>query len=372
MGMRLCVLGLAVLLTVACGEEPTAASSNANQGGEANEVQHSVTATEADSSPAAANYQKYCALCHGADREGYANDQAPSLKSKTLFSSGRAVPHRAIAYGRPGTPMGPYLDEVGGPMTEDEIRSLAMWLSNKVGVTPRRPNDDDLVPIRGDLDQGRAVYEEHCATCHGEKGEGGEGTALGNATMLATTPDSFLKTAIQKGRDNTAMVGFEDTLSDQEIDGVVTFLRSRAGGWDVDDMKFEQPPDLDQIVLNPNGPAPEFELDDGQYVSAKALNDALEAGSRLILIDTRVPYFWAMAHIKGSVPVPYYSSRETLIDALPNDGTWIVAYCECPRAAAESAVKRLRGLGYKNTAVLYEGYAGWSALGYPIAAGNVQ
>ncbi|MEM7284070.1 MAG: rhodanese-like domain-containing protein, partial [Pseudomonadota bacterium] len=59
-------------------------------------------------------------------------------------------------------------------------------------------------------------------------------------------------------------------------------------------------------------------------------------------------------------------------DALPNDDTWIVAYCECPRAAAESAVRRLRQLGYKNTAVLYEGYAGWSALGYPIAAGNVQ
>ena len=92
----------------------------------------------------------------------------------------------------------------------------------------------------------------------------------------------------------------------------------------------------------------------------------------MILIDTRVPYFWAMAHIKGSLPVPYYSSREEFVAALPQDDTWIVAYCECPRAAADSAVNALREIGYRNTAVLYEGYAGWAALGYPIAAGKVD
>jgi len=33
---------------------------------------------------AAENYQKYCALCHGADRQGHVNDHAPSLRSKSL------------------------------------------------------------------------------------------------------------------------------------------------------------------------------------------------------------------------------------------------------------------------------------------------
>ena len=77
--------------------------------------------TESQTKVASANYQKYCSLCHGADRQGHVNDHAPSLRSKSLFESG--VPHailRPMSYGRRGTAMGGYLDEVGGPMALDE------------------------------------------------------------------------------------------------------------------------------------------------------------------------------------------------------------------------------------------------------------
>ncbi len=40
---------------------------------------------------AAAKYQKYCVLCHGANREGHKNEHAPFLRAKSLFESG--VPH---------------------------------------------------------------------------------------------------------------------------------------------------------------------------------------------------------------------------------------------------------------------------------------
>ncbi|HEY5655259.1 MAG TPA: hypothetical protein VIS04_05420, partial [Woeseiaceae bacterium] len=33
--------------------------------------------TEEQSAQAEKQYQQYCTLCHGAEREGYANDQAP-------------------------------------------------------------------------------------------------------------------------------------------------------------------------------------------------------------------------------------------------------------------------------------------------------
>ena len=82
---------------------------------------------------------------------------------------------------------------------------------------------------------------------------------------------------------------------------------------------------------------------------------------------------WQMAHIEGAVPVPYYASREEAIASLPRDGTWIVAYCECPRAAADSVVKWLREEGkFENTAVLYEGIQGWVSLGYPVVAGDAS
>ena len=56
--------------------------------------------TPEQSEVAEANYQKYCVLCHGEDRQGYVNDHAPSLRSKQLFESG--IPHavlRPIQYG---------------------------------------------------------------------------------------------------------------------------------------------------------------------------------------------------------------------------------------------------------------------------------
>lgn len=336
-----------------------------------NAVESVVETLEVAATPEA-HYEIYCALCHGDDREGYKNDDAPSLKTETLFAASPIVPYMATAYGRPGTPMGPYLTDLGGPLTEAQIQELAIWLNVQAGYSVTPPYEMDIAPVEGDIDLGREVYQQHCATCHGVEGEGGTGTALGNITMLATSPDSFLKAAIAKGRDGTEMVAFDGTLSEAEIDNVVAFLRSRAQGWDADALTFDTPPALDNIVINPDGPDPEFELSDGRYVSATDLNAELEAGAKVILIDTRVPYFWAMAHIRGSLPVPYYSSREEIFAALPNDDTWIVAYCECPRAAADTAVDALRELGYANTAVLYEGYAGWAAQGFPIAVGNVN
>ena len=81
---------------------------------------------------------------------------------------------------------------------------------------------------------------------------------------------------------------------------------------------------------------------------------------------------WQIAHIEGAVPIPYYHDGIAgLAEDLPTDGTWIVSYCECPRAAAESVTQKLRAAGFKNTAVLYEGIQGWISLGYPVFVGQL-
>jgi mono/diheme cytochrome c family protein len=40
-----------------------------------------------EASAAAANYQRYCSLCHGENREGYVNDHAPSPTTTTTGTS---------------------------------------------------------------------------------------------------------------------------------------------------------------------------------------------------------------------------------------------------------------------------------------------
>ena len=156
-----------------------------------------------DAEKAASDYQTYCALCHGDDRRGYKNDSAPSLVSNTLYELGPYPPSLSIMYGRVGTPMGPYLDEVGGPLTTQEIRNLAMWLNLESGNEIVQPSREILTPVVGDVDLGQSLYAENCAGCHGDEGQGhgpeGPGTQLNNATMLATSPDRFLRAAIARG-----------------------------------------------------------------------------------------------------------------------------------------------------------------------------
>ena len=331
--------------------------------------------TEEGATKAADNYQRYCALCHGKDREGHVNDHAPSLRSRSLLESDFRTLGEAIAYGRQGTPMGGYIDEVGGPMTRQDIGQMIGWLRKVAAVAPLGTEQKrSFERIAGDAPKGAAIYQQQCATCHGAKGEGITGTALGNPAMLALTPDHFLRHAIVNGRQDTPMPAFGNTLSESDIDNVTAFLRSRSTGWTASKQVLRKPPPLGGYVINPQGKAPDFgELKDGRYVSAAVLARELKAKPRMILLDTRVTSMWQMAHIEGAVPVPYYANREEAVASLPRDGTWIVAYCECPRAAADSVVKWLREEGkFENTAVLYEGIQGWVSLGHPVVAGDAS
>lgn len=322
-----------------------------------------------DAVAAAADYQKYCALCHGVNRQGYVNDDAPSLRSESLMRSGFPTHiYHAVAYGRRGTPMGGYFDEIGGPMSREELYRLVRWLKDQVGV---EPIDLPLEPVKGDIVLGKEIFAENCAVCHGENGEGDIGPAIGNPASLSLNTDAFVKYAIENGRDGTDMPAFTDTLSSDEINAVTAFLRTRATGWTVETPVLRTPPAADDYILNPAAPAPGFDLKDGMYVRSEDLYKALQDKRRMVVLDTRVTSMWQMAHIEGSVPIPYYyEDFEGVAKDLPTDGTWIVIYCECPRAAAESVNSILREQGFRNTAVLWEGIQGWVSLGYPVTLGQ--
>ena len=325
--------------------------------------------TEEQSIVAAANYQKYCSLCHGEDRQGHVNDHAPSLRSKSLFETG--VPHailRPMSYGRQGTAMGGYLDEVGGPLTLDETWDLTYWLFWQAGVDRIKLSTD---PVDGDSAAGGLIYQRDCASCHGVNGEGVTAPALGNQSALAHNSDEFIRYAIENGRQDTPMVAWKDTLSATDIDNVTAFIRSRASGWVDDKPVLKQLPTKEQYVMNPEGEDPDFTLSDDIYVSSKDLLAALKAKKKMIVFDTRVTSVWQVAHIEGSFPLPYYSDFSKYKEEFPID-VQIVAYCSCPRAAAEYVVGELRKLGYSKTAVLYEGIFGWMHLGYPVTRRDIR
>jgi rhodanese-related sulfurtransferase len=118
------------------------------------------------------------------------------------------------------------------------------------------------------------------------------------------------------------------------------------------------------IVLNPKGRAPDFTLKEDRYIGIDDVKRALDEKRRLIIADARPPSDYDSLHIKGAISTPYY--EKTSLDDLPNDGTWILAYCACPHHVSGEVVDELRKRGYKHTAVIDEGVFAWQQKKYPV------
>ena len=92
-------------------------------------------AAGASTQDGAAIYARYCALCHGADRQGYAADEAPSLRSPQLIGAAPgSYLWTAISYGRPNTAMAAFQDSLGGPLSHDAQHALMDWLIEESGL----------------------------------------------------------------------------------------------------------------------------------------------------------------------------------------------------------------------------------------------
>jgi rhodanese-related sulfurtransferase/mono/diheme cytochrome c family protein len=313
-------------------------------------------------------YARYCALCHAPDATGYAADHAPSLVSRTfLESASNDFLTRAIKNGRPGTAMAGYAKARGGPLEDDEVAALIEYL--------RYPNPSAIVPpkaaVHGEPARGEATWTRACQPCHGTKEKRGEYVHLQNPELLATASDGFLRHAIVNGRPGTPMPSFRALLDERELADVIAFVRGPAPAAPekpaprVPRSAAEVPANL-PLIINPSGGKPSFTLREERYVPADQVKAALDGGKRIVILDARAPSDWLDGHIPGSVPAPYYDLAK--LDAVPKDGTYIVAYCACPHHASGAVVDELRKRGFKQTAVLDEGILVWKQRGYPMAS----
>lgn len=315
-------------------------------------------------------YARYCALCHGADREGHAADYAPSLRAPELYEGASAsYLWYAVSYGRPGTAMAAFAQEQGGPLSHDDQHALMGWLVSSAGVE-RKPLSD--APISGDITRGEALYATHCASCHGQNGEGVTAPALANPVLLATASDAFLRDTIARGRTGTPMLPFQGALSDADLDAVTAFLRSRAAGWSAPAAVVVSPPDPSRAVLNPLAAAAAPPVRDGRFVTAADVATALAQGQRMVILDARPLSDWQRGHIPGALPVPFYDGIESILPHLPSDDTPIFVYCACPHAASGKVVDALVKAGRRQAWVIDEGVLIWAARGYPMVIGGAR
>jgi cytochrome c oxidase cbb3-type subunit 3 len=355
-------VALAVLLLASCGRKPPRAASPA-----ANPIVERGKPL----------YAKYCATCHGVERNGYVADNAPSLRTTTfLATASDDFLRAAIARGRPGTAMAAYDRAAGGPLSPQDVDAIIALLRDG----GPRPIELPIASVAGSATDGKVVYDAMCTRCHGTPTQRVSAVHLANPILLQTATDAFLRYAVVMGRPPTAMVPWAGALQPKQIDDVVAYVRSMATppGVAVAPPPAPAPPSpgppaaprTGPIVLNPRGRAPTFTLKDDLYVGIDQVKAALDQKRRVIIADARAPSEWLRLHIAGAISTPYYDLKA--LDDIPNDGTWVLAYCACPHHVSGQVVDELRKRGYKHTAVIDEGVYAWQQKNYPVVAAPGQ
>jgi len=100
-------------------------------------------------------------------------------------------------------------------------------------------------------------------------------------------------------------------------------------------------------------------------VRSEHIAQLLERHESLFVVDLRTSAEFAAGHIPGAVSLPQTALADRLGE-IPRTGR-VLLYCHCPLEAIAGAYELLFRSGYRNHAVLADGFAGWAARGYPIA-----
>ena len=181
----------------------------------------------------AALYRQHCAACHGND--GLGGVGVPLALPDFLAVADDRYLRTTIRRGRPGRVM-PAFTQLRDEEVNALVRHIRGW------QTPEVKTQLLIKALPGSTVRGKQLYAQHCAACHGDKGQGGHGTgvtfsrareysilapALNNPGFLAAVSDDMIKTTLARGRAGTPMVSFRAKgLKDKNLDDIVAYVRS--------------------------------------------------------------------------------------------------------------------------------------------------
>lgn len=177
----------------------------------------------ADAAAGQSLYADHCASCHGARGEGNGPgaaglSPAPANLADHEYTAARVA--QALWNGVSGTAMPAWRDHAPA-----DLASLVAVVRGLHAAA------QDPAPAAGQLEEGSRVYQQHCAQCHGERGDG-LGTA---AAALAVAPADFTAQraslaravmAIRRGVPGTQMAPFTTELTNAEAAAVAHYVRA--------------------------------------------------------------------------------------------------------------------------------------------------
>jgi mono/diheme cytochrome c family protein len=175
-------------------------------------------------------FAENCVVCHGDFGEGGINPArpgdiiAPISTSEYLKTRDDATLRAIISQGQPNFGMSPFSSEFGGPLDDEEVDALIAFLRSWENNPPvELPPEVVSRPVTL---SGVDIYAELCAQCHGPVGEGGVGPSLISEEFKTEYEGQLLFDTINKGHEATAMIGWGEILTSEQIQQLVEFIRS--------------------------------------------------------------------------------------------------------------------------------------------------
>ncbi len=177
-------------------------------------------------------YAQNCAACHGENGRGGVG--VPLALASFLDSVSDRYLFETIRQGRPGRIM-PAFEEMSDAQVDAIVAYMRAWSKNKAPVYP-------LDLVKGNSSNGKKLYAQHCASCHGADATGGSGTgvtfsrprdlpiiapSLANPGFLASASDAMIKHTLINGREGTPMNSFaRQGMSEKQLNDIVAYIRS--------------------------------------------------------------------------------------------------------------------------------------------------
>ena len=130
-----------------------------------------------------------------------------------------------------GTVLSPHMPYASYKFFDNEdLRAMYAYLSSlprMVRDVPPTRYTDQVMAARGAA-RGRFLFGARCETCHGKRGSGSQATMAKLAEVAGSLSETDLREFISSGQANLNMPSFAKTLSNEELDDIIAFIRS----WD--------------------------------------------------------------------------------------------------------------------------------------------
>jgi rhodanese-related sulfurtransferase len=91
----------------------------------------------------------------------------------------------------------------------------------------------------------------------------------------------------------------------------------------------------------------------------------LDAGEKIVMVDTREDSEWARGHIPGAIHLGKGVIERDIEKTVPDKETTVVLYCGGGYRSALAA-DNLQKMGYRNVISMDGGWRGWTEAGFPI------